>query len=124
MTWLKNPEPAQVHECAPPTRERRLYLPTGPAPGANHRYSPGALPATLRPVQLHRIELVPAGQEGAVWLCDECQAVWVVRCVATYGPMTSDGHRRQTGLKRRWRKANALHAWYTRRKFQISQTGG
>lgn len=72
---------------------------------------------------LHRTELVPDAPGGALWECDGCGALWMVRRIPFMGPDTPRGAQ-IAGYRPTWNKLSSLEAWWERRKFNSNKTGG
>lgn len=89
MTWLRMaPEPPPAsHTCLPPMR---------PAPRPA-----GSLSTSPRPND--RINEA-AGDDGYLWMCDDCLAVWIIRKLAFFDYRT-------------WNQVNPIRARYYRRRY-------
>lgn len=110
MTWLKRNDESipLIHKCSLPMLERIHTVPLGLSrSGAAYRVS----------------ELVPGGPKGAVWLCDDCGSVWIVREKPTYGPNTKYGPR-IIGMKLEWVRLGSFAAWLQKRKFKSATPKG
>lgn len=106
MTWLKNESPPLICECKLPTREKVTYVPCR-----------GELPPLV-----HRVMLVPDGPGGALWLCDDCTAVWQIRRRAR---RRSDHPNIPIAVGAPyWHRLNRYQAWRARRKHELAIGGG
>lgn len=68
-----------------------------------------------RSEQPYHSMLVPDGNRGAVWLCEDCERVWVVRTVYVHRtPRSTVGYPE-------WVKGGRLVSWYHRSRWHRAQ---
>ncbi len=84
------------HKCVLPMREWRVYTPGGLAGHVEH---------------------VPDGREGAVWLCESCWVVWVVRKAKR--PRERGRVWNPNALE--WHELDPISAWSLRRKLRSTR---
>lgn len=102
MAWLKSETAPLSHACDLPTREKIVSV----------------LPTTRSSKPVPTSMLVPDGPGGALWLCDDCTAVWQVRRRARrHSDPIAVG-------QAYWHRLNRYQAWRARRKHELAIGGG
>lgn len=93
--WIRKTEdPKPQHECPLPLREREILKFRNPDTNEIYEQEDWGSP------------LQPQGQEGDIWVCDECLTVWQVQRLCSWdkGDMC-------------WRRANWFTRWMTMRAY-------